>query len=298
VAAGTGEALRAPALAKINLYLHVTGRRDDGYHLLDSLIVFAGVGDTVAATAADDLTLSVAGPRAAGLPTGPDNLVLKAALALRDAAGITKGAHLTLTKRLPAASGIGGGSADAAAALRVLSRLWGGIEESTLSRIALGTGADVPVCLAGRAANVSGIGERLDPAPMLPPAWLLLVNPGVGVSTPAVFKARKAGFSQAQPITGKIRDAAALAVLLRERTNDLAAPAEALAPVIKTALAAIGDLGGVLLARMSGSGATCFGLCADETSAQAAAATLRALHPGWWIAAAPMVSDSRAFTLD
>jgi 4-diphosphocytidyl-2-C-methyl-D-erythritol kinase len=284
----------SPALAKINLYLHVTGRRDDGYHLLDSLVAFAGIGDEVAADAAGDLSLTVDGPRAAGIPDGPDNLVLKAASALRREAGVTAGARLTLTKRLPASSGIGGGSADAAAALRVLARLWGIEDKALLQRVALATGADVPVCLAGKAAFMSGIGERLDPAPALPPCWMVLVNPGVAVPTPAVFHARRGPFSAAASFAGPVRDLDALVVLLRQRGNDLSAPAEELAPAIRRALQALADLSGMRLVRMSGSGATCFGLCANEGEAQAAAAALTALHPDWWIAAAPLVNDALA----
>ena len=154
--------LTEPAPAKVNLYLHLTGRRDDGYHLLDSLVVFAGIGDTLSAAPAETLSLHVAGPFAAGLAGEPDNLVLRAARALAAEAGVTAGAHLVLDKHLPVASGIGGGSADAAAALRLLCRLWRlAPQPAALARLAAGLGADVPVCLAGRAARMGGIGERL-----------------------------------------------------------------------------------------------------------------------------------------
>ena len=164
--------LTEPAPAKVNLYLHLTGRRDDGYHLLDSLVVFAGIGDTLSAAPAETLSLHVAGPFAAGLAGEPDNLVLRAARALAAEAGVTAGAHLVLDKHLPVASGIGGGSADAAAALRLLCRLWRlAPQPAALARLAAGLGADVPVCLAGSAARMGGVGERLGPAPVLPAVW-------------------------------------------------------------------------------------------------------------------------------
>ena len=173
--------LTEPAPAKVNLYLHLTGRRDDGYHLLDSLVVFAGIGDTLSAAPAETLSLQVTGPFAAGLAGEPDNLVLRAARALAAAAGVAAGAHLVLDKHLPVASGIGGGSADAAAALRLLCRLWRVTPQpAALARLAAGLGADVPVCLAGHAARMGGIGERLEPAPVLPACGIVLVNPGIG----------------------------------------------------------------------------------------------------------------------
>ncbi|SOD96094.1 4-(cytidine 5'-diphospho)-2-C-methyl-D-erythritol kinase [Caenispirillum bisanense] len=284
------------APAKVNLSLHVVGRRDDGYHLLDSLIAFAGVGDTLTAAPAEDLALHVDGPfaeaLAAALPAGAENIVLKAARRLAEAAGIAPRARLTLTKRLPVAAGIGGGSADAAAALLALCRLWDvAPPREDLMALALGLGADVPVCLQGRAANVSGVGEGIIDAPTLPPAWLVLVNPLVAVSTPEVFRARRGRFNQAAPLTEAPADAAALAEALRARANDLTKAAVTLAPEIGTVLVDIGALPGCLLARMSGSGATCFGLFAAEAEARAAAAALAQTRPEWWSAAAPLLSD-------
>lgn len=283
------------APAKVNLSLHVVGRRDDGYHLLDSLIAFAGVGDTLTAAPADSLSLHVNGPfaeaLAAALPAGAENIVLKAARRLAEAAGVPPRARLTLTKRLPVAAGIGGGSADAAAALLALCRLWDvAPARDDLMALALALGADVPICLHGRAANVSGVGEGIADAPALPPAWLVLVNPLVAVSTPEVFRARRGRFNQAAPLTEAPADAAALAEALRERANDLTKAAVSLAPEIGTVLVDIGALPGCLLARMSGSGATCFGLFAAEAEARAAAATLAQSRPEWWSAAAPLVA--------
>ncbi|MGE5546836.1 MAG: 4-(cytidine 5'-diphospho)-2-C-methyl-D-erythritol kinase [Solirubrobacterales bacterium] len=287
---GSVGTLRVEAPAKVNLYLHVVGRRPDGYHLLDSLIAFAGIGDTLELAPAAGLALTVDGPTAALLPPGEDNIVLKAARALACRAGITAGAALRLTKRLPVAAGIGGGSADAAAALRGLARLWGTrLPDAAMMEIALSIGADVPVCLAGRAMAVSGVGERLVPAPRLPPAWLVLVNPMVPLSTPAVFKARQGCFSEAMPFETTPTDAHALARLLKARGNDLTAAAVSLVPEVGEALELIAAGAGCLLARMSGSGATCFGLFASQAEAEAAAARLTGSRPGWWIAAAPLV---------
>ncbi len=284
-------AVEAFAAAKVNLYLQVVGRRADGYHLLDSLVAFAGVGDRLVLRPADDLSLCIDGPNAGALAVEPDNMVLKAARALAAAAGVPAKAAIALTKRLPVASGIGGGSADGAAALRGLCRLWGiSPDETELARIGLALGADLPVCLAGRPARMSGIGEILAAAPVLPPAWLVLVNPGVGLSTPAVFKARQAAFSSPAPLMEAPADAAALAEALAGRRNDLTEPAVRLAPVIGEMLEVIAGQADCLLARMSGSGATCFGLFADEATAAAAARRLAASHAAWWVAAAPLVS--------
>jgi 4-diphosphocytidyl-2-C-methyl-D-erythritol kinase len=272
-------ALIEAAPAKVNLALHVLGRRADGYHLLDSLVVFAGVGDRLAAEPEAALTLDLRGPFGAALAGEADNLVSRAARALAEANGIATGARLVLEKHLPVASGIGGGSADAAAALRVLARLWGCAPASP--DLALKLGADVPVCLAGRPARMGGVGEALAPAPALPPCGLALVNPGVAVSTPAVFRARAGGFSARLDLPpGGWGDAATLAADLRRWGNDLQAPAVGLAPVIGEVIAALAATPGCLLARMSGSGATCFGLFATPAEAEAAAASQR--RAGWW----------------
>lgn len=279
------------APAKVNLYLQVVGRRPDGYHLLDSLVVFAGVGDTIRVRPSDRLSLAIEGPTAAALSGMGDNVVLKAAERLAEAAGIPAHADIVLEKRLPVAAGIGGGSADGAATLRALCRLWNlSPDAGVLSSIALSLGADVPVCLGGRPTQMGGIGEILAPAVPLPSAWLVLVNPRVGLSTPAVFKARSGNFSPVAPLDEAPATASDLARMLRDRRNDLMAPAISLAPVVAEMLSAIDATPGCLLARMSGSGATCFGLFADEASAGAAARALTQDHPGWWIAAAPVLS--------
>jgi 4-diphosphocytidyl-2-C-methyl-D-erythritol kinase len=271
------------APAKVNLALHVTGRRADGYHLLDSLVVFPRVGDLLEAEAASGLSLSIDGAFARDLGTGPDNLVLSAALLLRG--GAPRGAALRLVKSLPVASGIGGGSADAAAALRLLARLWG--LPLPPADAVLGLGADVPVCLDGRSCRMRGIGEEIAPV-SLPPCWLVLVNPGLAVSTPAVFAALACRDNPPMPDTPSLPDAAALADYLATLRNDLEAPATEASPPVAEVLAALASTPGCRIARMSGSGATCFGLFLAEAPALVAAEALRRARPGWWVAAAPV----------
>lgn len=272
------------APAKINLTLHVTGRRADGYHLLDSLVAFADVGDRLRAVEAATLTLAITGPQAAQLPVQDDNLVLRAARLL----GAGRGAAITLDKVLPVASGIGGGSADAAATLRMLAGLWGLPLPPQPALLSLG--ADVPVCLAGHAVRMTGVGEGLEPA-TLPPAWLVLANPGVAVPTPAVFAALTrrdhAPMPRSLPRLVSTADLAAFLLMMR---NDLEAPAMQIAPAIARCKAALSALPGCHVARMSGSGATCFGLFSDPLTAAAAARALQAAEPGWWVAAARMLS--------
>jgi 4-diphosphocytidyl-2-C-methyl-D-erythritol kinase len=270
-----------PAPAKVNLHLHVTGRRADGYHLLDSLVVFADAADSLAASAADTLTLTLDGPEAASLaatlrPPAPENLVLRAARALAAAHAMPPRAALGLTKRLPVASGIGGGSADAAATLRLLARLWGvPIPDGLAARL----GADLPACLRAQPLRMAGIGEVLTPAPALPDCGLLLANPRVALPTPAVFAARTGGFSPAASLPDAWPDAAAMAADLAVLRNDLEAPAISLCPPVADTLAALRALPGCLLARMSGSGATCFALFATADVARAAAPSLPS---AWW----------------
>lgn len=268
------------APAKLNLCLHVTGRRADGYHLLDSLVVFADVADHVRAAPGQGLSLTVTGPEGAGLSAGPDNLVLRAARTM----GVTDAA-LVLEKRLPVASGIGGGSADAAAALRVLARLTG----KPLPRDAevLRLGADVPVCLAGRPTRMSGIGEVLAPLPPLPPLWCVLVNPRVAVPTPQVFAALGQRDNPTLPDLppAMLASAEAFTAWLADRArNDLVASAGILAPILLQVQSALAATPGCLLARMSGSGGTHFGLYRTAVAAETAARSLSAAHPAWWVA--------------
>ncbi len=262
------------APAKVNLFLHVVGQRPDGYHRLDSLVVFAGVGDFLHAAPAKDLRLQVTGPFAATLGAGPDNLVLRAARILDS----QKGAKLTLEKRLPVASGIGGGSADAAATLRLLSRMWDVPAASPAQALALG--ADVPVCLTSAPCRMGGVGEVITPSPALPRFGIALVNPGVEVSTASIFRARQGVFSSPAMLPGGWGSAAALAADLAACRNDLEPPAIALCPAIGDALAKLRATRGCRLARMSGSGATCFALY--DSPQEAARAAAQCHRRGWW----------------
>lgn len=276
------------APAKVNLALHVTGRRADGYHLLDSLVVFPAVGDRLAAAPASALTLQVDGPFAAGVPTDGGNLVLRAAAALAAARGVTAGAALRLTKVLPHAAGIGGGSSDAAAAIGILAELWGVEPLAPGDPAVAALGADVPVCMtAPLPRRMSGIGEVLAPVAGLPPCALVLVNPGVAVPTRDVFAAMTdKDNAPMTPLPPPGTGFAGFADWLAAQRNDMAPAAVTLAPGIGMALDRLKATPGVHLARMSGSGATCFGLCRDLPGAQAAARAIAAAHPGWWVVAA------------
>ncbi len=273
------------APAKVNLSLQLCGQRGDGYHLLDSLVVFPRIGDHLTAEPANGLSLSLDGPFAGSLSSGGDNLVLQAAALLSEQSGGRHGAALHLTKNLPVASGIGGGSSDAAAALRLLSNLW---KVEIPDGLAARLGADIPVCLcAPEAQRMQGIGEDLITITQMPEFWIVMVNPGIGVPTGAVFsntpdknpprcpEPPAQGFATFDDLIG----------WLQTQRNDLQRAAEALCPPITTILAA---LSGAPLARMSGSGATCFALFETEAQADTAADTLRTAHPDWWVAHAPV----------
>jgi 4-diphosphocytidyl-2-C-methyl-D-erythritol kinase len=279
--------LTAFAPAKVNLYLHLIGRRPDGYHLLDSLVAFADLGDRITAEPAAKLSLEITGPEAASLSTlGRDNLVLRAARLLADHTGAARGAALLLEKNLPVAAGIGGGSSDAAAVLRLLAALWQlSIGEEALRGLGARLGADLPACLYGRAAWLGGAGEQIEPAPDLPEAGILLANPRQQLPTAAVFAARTGPFYQAGRFAPMPRDAAGLARALTARRNDLTDAAIGLVPEIGTVLGRLARLPGALLARMSGSGATCFAIFPDRSAAREARAALAAAEPQWWCAA-------------
>lgn len=279
--------MRYLAPAKVNLALHVTGRRDDGYHLLDSLVVFAGVGDWLEIRAARELALSVSGPRATGVPTDRNNLVWRAA----EAFGGDRGAAIHLEKHLPHAGGIGGGSADAGAALRGLCDLW----EVPLPDAAtlLSIGADIPVCTACEPARMRGIGDILDPVPPLPPLWLVLVNPGVEVPTGPVFRALESTDNAPLPDPAW-DDADDLIGWLHQTRNDLEPAAMALQPRVADTLTALARQDECRLARMSGSGATCFGLFVGEDAARSAARHLKVAEPAWWVEAAAILTGTPA----
>ena len=289
--ATTDKGIGGFAPAKINLALHVTGQRADGYHLLDSLVGFAGLGDQITATPADGLSLTVSGPFAQGVPLDDSNLVLRAARVLQQARGVTRGATLRLTKSLPHAAGIGSASSDAAATLRLLSDLWSVPPLSADDPAVLTLGADVPVCLGGpRPQLMSGIGEVLCPAPALPEAALVLVNPRVAVPTAAVFKAMTRRSNPAMAPLPKGCDLAAFAAWLAQGRNDMEAAAITIAPAIGTALALLRQMPGVLVARMSGSGATCFALVRDMGTARQIARAIQLRQMNCWVAPAPLLA--------
>lgn len=273
------------APAKINLTLHITGRRDDGYHLLDSLVVFADLGDHLTVTpGAPGLTID--GPEAAGLAPDASNLILRAA------GYFAPHFAFHLTKNLPVAAGIGGGSADAAATCRALGALGAG---QIAAPDLLALGADVPVCIASAPARMSGIGERLRPARGLPPLAALLVNPRQAVSTAQVFSGLNGQYGPPMPtLLPHVATPADLARWLTGQRNDMEAAAIRIAPIIGTVKAAIAAQAGCLLARMSGSGATCFGLFGDPAQAQRAQDTLLRAHPNWWVRACTLGDQSAA----
>lgn len=279
------------APAKVNLALHVTGRRDDGYHLLDTLVVFTEVGDTVSVAAAEQDSFTIQGPFAGLLDDEADNLVLRARDLLRSLYGDLPPVAISLEKNLPVASGIGGGSSDAAATLRALMRLWGiELSADALAAAALRLGADLPMCLYARTLVARGIGEEIEPVEGIPPLHMVLTNPGVAVPTPAIFRALA---SRDNPPLPRLAGAKALFDWLAATRNDLEAPARALATEIGDVLSAL-SASGAALARMSGSGATCFGLFNSPAEAEAAASAIAAQYPAWYVTATRTIERARA----
>jgi 4-diphosphocytidyl-2-C-methyl-D-erythritol kinase len=280
---------RAPA--KVNLTLHVLGRRTDGWHELDSVVAFAGCCDRLALEPADSLSLAIDGPTALAAGPADDNLVLRAARALAERVPRLRLGRFHLLKALPVAAGLGGGSSDAAAALRALAVANGlASDDGRLFAAAAAVGADVPVCLCPSARRMGGRGEKLGPALRLPPLPAVLANPGAAVATPAVFAALglKPGASLDAPAAPRLAagcDAARALSALEAGRNDLQASATRLAPAIGATLAALTRLDGARLVRMSGSGATCFALFDDRHAAARAARALAAAHPAWWVRA-------------
>ena len=279
------------ACAKINLTLHVTGQRADGYHLLDSLVIFASIADILTATPADETTLKVTGPFAASIPETSENLVLRAARLL-------PGAHrlaFVLHKALPPASGIGGGSADAAAALRMIAD-FASSAKSARDYLDVATakagilGADIAVCIASEPARMRGVGEQLSPL-RIRPCWITLVNPGVALPTPAVFNALNIKDNLPMPdVLPNWTNAQTFALWLQRQRNDLQAPAIKIAPVIAEVLSALAQQPGVLISRMSGSGATCFALFSSRSQAEAAADQIKKSNGNWWCAAGQVLT--------
>ena len=281
------------APAKVNLALHVTHRRDDGYHDLESLVVFADVADELAAVPASADTLTIGGPFAGALGVGETNLVSRAVAAFRARwpEAVDTGLALHLTKNLPVAAGIGGGSADAAAALRLMASLANQpIALAELADMAAGLGADVPACLVSTPLVARGVGEVLAPLPEFPACHIVLVNPMIPLATADVFRRLRAHDNYPLPeLPSPLTRPAQLGIWLAETRNDLQPPAVKLVPVIGDIVEQLAETQGCMLARMSGSGATVFGLFGSEGQAHQAAQVMRAAHPDHWVAAAPLI---------
>lgn len=285
------------APAKINLYLHVGALRRDRLHDLESIFVFADAGDVLTAEDAEALSLELTGPFAGALARDPveKNLVMRAASLLKKQAGVRQGARLVLDKRLPIASGVGGGSADAAAAIRALVRLWGlDISAADLRKIAFSLGADVPACLDRIPVQVSGAGEILSTGPVLPPLWVCLANPRVSMPTGPVFRAFDADNPHpAKParLIATARDYLAVTGLMENSRNDLEPIAIRRQFVIQTAIERLASRPGALAARMSGSGATVFGLFSSAAAARRAEQDMAGR--GWWSMSASLCASNR-----
>jgi 4-diphosphocytidyl-2-C-methyl-D-erythritol kinase len=283
------------AWAKVNLTLRVLGRRSDGYHEIESLVAFAGIGDALRFSPGGELAVTVHGPSAAQAGETADNLVLKAARALADRVPTVGLGVFDLEKRLPVAAGLGGGSADAAAALRLLARANDlAADDPLLYAAARATGADVPVCLDPRLRLMRGIGEILSAPLKLPPLQGVLVNPGVALATKAVFSAWRPTALPPMPadltVLAAMKSRDQLLRFLKNQSNDLESAAIALAPAIAGVLAALRSQPGCELARMSGSGASCFAVFASAAGAITAAEALHASHPDWWVRATALGS--------
>lgn len=275
------------APAKVNLALHVTGQREDGYHLLDSLVVFTQFGDRVSLAASKGDRFAIKGAFASALADSEpaNNLVLRARDLFLSLHQNSSPVSITLEKNLPIASGIGGGSSDAAATLRGLAKLYGiKTNEHALVRSALALGADVPMCLASRSLLARGIGEEIEYADGLPQLFMVLVNPSVEVSTPTIFRELKVRTNPPLPALSGNLSFMGLIEWLRGTRNDLESPAIIAAPAINTALSALRNQNSAL-ARMSGSGATCFGLFGTETEANKAANAIASAQPSWFVKA-------------
>jgi len=275
------------ARAKINLDLRITGRRDDGFHLLDSLVVFADFGDEISVLPSDELTLSIAGPFAEKLIGEGDNLILKAARQLQNKFSVDQGAEIKLVKNLPLSSGIGGGSADAAAVIHLLRELWDLAKNiKSLGDLPLSLGADVPVCMVSETTHMAGIGEILRPVKFNFPLYLLLVNPGVSVSTPDIFQnfaLKKIKYSVCRDFSHPIETITHLKDILMSSGNDLENSARALQPEITNVLGMIKEGDDVAYSSMSGSGATCFGIFPTFEAAKRQEKRIYDAHPHWWV---------------
>lgn len=285
--------LAAPA--KINLTLAVTGKREDGYHLLESLVAFASIGDRLGFAPAERLSLSCEGERAAGLPAASDNLVIKAALGFAETFGVQPNVALTLHKTLPVEAGLGGGSSDAAALLRGFARIFGVKEtDPRLFALASRLGADVPVCLAGTAAIMRGVGEQVMPVTIPADLPIVLVNPGIGVSTKTVFQRLRLPCPPPPTLLpGALATLEGLRQAVKAGRNDLAPPAMEIAPEIEQTLRALTQAPGLIAARMSGSGASCFALYEDAAAADRASGLIARAYPHWFCLPCGLIGDVR-----
>lgn len=276
------------APAKLNLFLHITGRRDDGYHLLESLFVFTSFGDEITITSADTISLTINGPFASIIACEKieKNLVYRAALLLQKKYAVKQGAHIILTKNIPVGAGLGGGSSDAAAVLKALNQFWQlQIDSETLATMGLSLGADIPACIVEKPALVFGIGDQVTPIAFPFSLSVLLINPNKSLSTPMVFQAYKetnTPFSASEHIN-RFEDLNTLFAFLKKTRNDLEAAAIQLQPDIQIILSTLKQNTRCELARMSGSGATCFALFRNHDEAQSAEKLLKKQFPHYWI---------------
>lgn len=280
------------APAKINLCLHVVGRRRDNYHLISSLVIFLGIFDTISVSESKTLKLNIKGPFAKYLGPKKDNSVIKAALALRKFCNLKTGAEITLTKNLPISSGIGGGSTDCAATIKLLLKLWKiKIGNKELMKLGQSLGADVPVCLIGRPSFIGGIGEDIKTIESFPNIWILLVNPRKQIFTKKIFSNFKKKYSKKVPSSSKLFTLKKLISFLKRSDNDLTSLAVHYAPEIKKILNDLSLTEDCLLSRMSGSGATCFGIFSGKKNVIKAKKTLLKLNPNYWISYGQIVGN-------
>ena len=271
------------APAKINLYLHIIGRRADGYHELDSLVGFTAHGDEIQVRQHEKLYLEINGPFGSSLQANDDNLIVRAARALARETGYRGGADITLRKNLPVSSGVGGGSADAAATLKALNLLWEtGLADEDLAALGLNLGADIPVCILSKAARMNGMGEMVSKVENLPPLGIILINPGIPISTRRVFQMHQGKFSPTVELQA-IKDTEVFYEFLARQKNDLQDLAIRMVPAIKEALDILSAETGCRLVRLSGSGATCFGLFDNEILAKASGRAISCHYPNWWV---------------
>jgi len=277
--------LRIAAPAKLNFFLHITGRRPDGYHLIESLAGFAQFGDIIEISVAQTLSLSVEGPFAEALTgNGANNLIVRAAHSLNKHTGGQRGAHIRLHKNIPIGAGLGGGSSDAAVALKGLAQFWQlAIKENDLHTLAVSLGSDVLVCLMQKPSWISGIGEQVYAVDMVVGGWVVLVNPGVPLLTADVYRQFSGDFSPVSEPPQSIKSFDALVKFMQSRHNALEAPAMTLQPIISEILAVLRATTGCAVARMSGSGATCFALYDNEQQARGAAQHMERTRPVWWV---------------